>query len=400
MNAMKQWVVGCLLIVMLSACSGGGAVVFAPTDLPPEAVPNEYSHPSGAFSVLLPRTWTLFEQTSGIFASATFAPPDADMPLVQIAVINIGYDIASDELGDIMTRYQTDVRPDVTRYTEQSRQAMGDGSWRLSGVRQTTSGNTEQVNTFIQSNQTLFSVLDVTVPVEASLQSQIQTIINTFSLANEADLPVSDLPVLSGIAQSQIQIVNLSTWTTATGVFYVSGEITNSGAQALTELPVRAQLLNQSGEIVADATSTVMGYGIASGGFAPFSVRFGQGQPVNAVGYTVSIGDETYTPVEAEIIGFPILQWEDGTQTTDEGAVFVTGTVTNTGDEGVLVPRAMATLFDSTGRVIGSAFADADTTQLDAGETANFNVLISEVGGAPSNYVVNVQALPCDASCE
>ncbi|MEO1291010.1 MAG: FxLYD domain-containing protein [Chloroflexota bacterium] len=80
--------------------------------------------------------------------------------------------------------------------------------------------------------------------------------------------------------------------------------------------------------------------------------------------------------------------------------MFVTGTVTNTGDNDVLVPRAIATLFDNTGRVIGAAFADTDTTQLGAGETANFNILVSEVGGAPSNYVVNVQALPCDASCE
>lgn len=397
---MKQWFVGCILILILSACSGGGAVVFAPTPLPPEATPNEYSHPSGAFSVLLPRTWTLFEQTSGIFASATFAPPDAELPLVQISVVNLGRDIATDELGDIMTRYQSEIRPDVTRYTEQTRQAMGDGSWRLSGLRQGTAGDTEQINTFIQRSGSLLSVLDVTVPLDATLQSQIQTIINTFSLASDADLPVSDLAVLSGVAQSQIQIVNLSTWTTPTGVFYVSGEITNSTEASIAELPVRAQLLTQSGEVLADATSTVMGYAIESGGFAPFSVRFGQGQPVNATRYTVSIGDETYTPQEEQVIGFPILQWEDGTQTTPEGAVFVTGTVTNTGDNDVLVPRAIATLFDNTGRVIGAAFADTDTTQLGAGETANFNILVSEVGGAPSNYVVNVQALPCDASCE
>ena len=143
-----------------------------------------------------------------------------------------------------------------------------------------------------------------------------------------------------------------------------------------------------------------MGYAIESGGFAPFSLRFGQGQPVNASRYTVSLGSESYSPIETEVIGFPVLQWEDATQTTNDGAIFITGTVTNTGDEGVLSPRAIATLFDDTGRVIGAAFADADTTELPAGEVANFNVLISEVGGNPSNYVVNVQALPCDASCE
>ena len=42
----------------------------------------------------------------------------------------------------------------------------------------------------------------------------------------------------------------------------------------------------------------------------------------------------------------------------------------------------------------------ADRISLPAGETANFNISLSEIGGLPSNYVVNVQALPCDASCE
>lgn len=397
---MKQFFTGIILTLILSACSGGGAVVFAPTPLPPEATPDEYTHPSGAFSLLLPRTWTLYEQTSSLFASATFAPPESDTPLVQISVISVEENIAPDTLGNIMTQYQTNIRPDVTRYTEQSRQAMGDGSWRISGLRQTTADSTRQVNTFIQSNGHLLAIIEITVPTDAALQSQIQTIINTFILSGGADLPLTDLTVLSGVAQSQVQIVNLSTWTTSNGVFYVSGEITNSGETSIANLPVRAQLLTQSGDIVADANDVAMGHAIESGGFAPFSIRFGQGQPTNASRYTVSLGSETYLPQEQTIIGFPVLQWEDSTQSTPEGAIFVTGTVTNTGSEDVLSPRAIATLFDENGQVVGAAFADADSTRLAAGETANFNVLISEPGGTPSNYVVNVQALPCDASCE
>ena len=387
-------------LLILSACSGGGAVVFAPTALPPEVAPNEYSHPSGAFSLLLPRTWSLFEQTTSLFASSTFAPPNSDLPLVQIATINLGREIAGDELGDVMNQYQSQIRADITRYTEQSRQAMGDGSWRITGLRQSPAGETQQINTFIQANGSLLSVLEITLPLDATLQSQIQTIINTFSLADTADLPVSELTVLANVSQSQIQIVNLSTWTTANGIFYVTGEVSNSGDLAIADLPVRAQLQTQGGESVADAVDVVMGYAIESGGFAPFSIRFGQGQPSNATRYTVSLGSEDYTQQTATVVGFPILQWTDETQTTQEGAIFVTGTVTNTGEDGVLSPRAIVTLFDEGGRVIGAAFADADMTSIAEGETANFNVLISELGDVPANYVVNVQALPCDASCE
>jgi hypothetical protein len=50
--------------------------------------------------------------------------------------------------------------------------------------------------------------------------------------------------------------------------------------------------------------------------------------------------------------------------------------------------------------VIGAGFADVSVSILPAGEDAEFTVLISDMGASPANYVVNVQALPCDASCE
>ncbi|MEL6310617.1 MAG: FxLYD domain-containing protein, partial [Chloroflexota bacterium] len=144
----------------------------------------------------------------------------------------------------------------------------------------------------------------------------------------------------------------------------------------------------------------VMGHAIESGGFAPFSVRFGQGQPSNASQYQISLGADNYTPQEQAVIGFPTLSWTDETQSNADGALFITGSVTNTGTDDLLSPRAIVTLFDESGRVIAAGFADANTTILPAGESADFTVLISELGGAPANYVVNVQALPCDASCE
>ena len=94
-------------------------------------------HPSGAFSLLLPRTWTLYEQTTGLFALLQFLLRRIVIHhLVQISVVNFGREIAADESGDIMMQYQSNIRPDINRYTEQDRQAMGDGSWRISGLRQ------------------------------------------------------------------------------------------------------------------------------------------------------------------------------------------------------------------------------------------------------------------------
>jgi hypothetical protein len=404
-NTLRNWffmmkqLLGLLLILSLSACSGG-AVVFAPTPLPADAVPTAYQHPSAAFSLLLPGTWSLYQQELSLIASASFAPPDSQTPLVQIAVVNLGREITAGEFGDLVLQYQSQIRPDLTRYTEQDRQAMGDGSWRISGIRQTPVGETQAINTFLDRNGSLMAVIEAVLPIDAALRSQIQTIINTFSMPATADLPVSELAVLSGAARAQVEIINIATWATLDGIFFVTGEVANHSTQAIADVPVRASLLTEEGATLADGLDTVMGYAIPPGGFAPFSIRFGQGQPLNAARYTLALGSATYVPENRQIIGFPILQWTDSTQTSQDNRLFIVGTVSNIGTKAVLSPRAIATVFDDRGRVIAAAFADVDTSILMAGESASFTVLVSDTGGIPANYVVNVQAYPCDASCE
>jgi hypothetical protein len=396
---MKRLAALWILIMLLGGCTGG-AVVFAPTPLPPDISPLRYEHPSGAFVVLLPRNWSVFSQQVTVFAAASFAAPQQETPLVRVAVVNLGREIGLDEVGDLMTQYQTQFRPDLARYTEQDRQAMGDGSWRISGLQTSVSGETRQVNTFIVRQGTLLGVIEIVLPADAALRSQLQTIVNTFSLGTEADLPVSQLSVLSSSAPMQIEVVNLSTWTTPEGVFFVTGEVANHSPDTLTGVPVRVTLLSETGEVLGDGLDTIMGYALESGGFAPFGIRFGQGQSPDATQYAVTLGGETYVPQTITIVSAPQLVWTDSTQQTADGDLFIVGTVQNTGNEAVRQPRAIVTLFDERGRVIGAGFADADDTILPAGETLGFTVLISDMGGVAANYVVNLQAYPCDASCE
>ncbi len=396
---LRTWIIGSVLL-FLSACSGG-AVVFAPTPLPPEAVPVTYDHPSGAFSLLLPRTWALHEQATAAIASASFTAPNSDVPIVHVQVLNLGQAIPANELGSLMDQYQAQYRRDASTYNEQSRTAMGDGSWRLTGLRSTASGETQQINTFIQAQGTLLGVIEVTLPADARLRAQTETILNTFALGTESDLPVGTLAAFSGASPIPVEITNVSTWTTPEGVFFVTGEVTNFGAEAAGQIPVRAQLLTAEGSIVADASDAVMGYGIVPGGFAPFSIRFGQGQPVNAVQYTVILGGENVTASEtATIISAPTLEWTEETQVTQDGDLFILGEITNTGEEALLRPRAMATIFDDRGRVIGAGFVDVDEAILGAGASIPFTILIGDLGGSAANYVVAVQALPCDETCE
>ncbi|HRF98828.1 MAG TPA: hypothetical protein PLZ51_26645, partial [Aggregatilineales bacterium] len=77
-----------IIVITLSAC-GQGAVVYAPTPLPADTSPIAYVHPSGAFQITVPRTWSAFSQSLPDLASATFSSPDAPEPLLTVSVLTL-----------------------------------------------------------------------------------------------------------------------------------------------------------------------------------------------------------------------------------------------------------------------------------------------------------------------
>src|SRR5215207_3908309 len=128
-----------LLLIGFTGC-GSGAVMFAPTPLPPDLSPVAYTHPGGIFRLVAPRTWAVYEQNTTAMASASFSVPGETEPSLLFAVMNPGIELNSASFGELISQYQTQVRPDIDRYSELSRQAMGDGSWRMTGLRRTPLG--------------------------------------------------------------------------------------------------------------------------------------------------------------------------------------------------------------------------------------------------------------------
>lgn len=387
----RLWI---LIAALLTGCSSG-AVVFAPTPPPPDLSPLRYEHPSGAFSVLLPRNWSVYAQNTVTLATASFAAPEDSEPLVSFAAVNLGRALDSAAFGAIITQYQTQVRPDVDRYIEQDRQAMGDGSWRLTGLRTVTGGKTQQVNTFIERAGSFVGVIEVILPDDAARMQTLQTIINTFALNPEAPLQASALATLSSVTRNRLEILHVSTWTTPAGVFFITGEVANYGDTLLTDLPVRAVLLTDNGLGVVEAVDTVMGYGIPPGGFAPFSLRFGQGQPALTTRYELTLGREEWQPdADAVIFGPDELTWTDESSFTSEGHLLITGTVVNISAQTVRNLRAVATVFDDAQNVIAAGFTDLTPAQLSPQQSAAFQIRVPEMGGEAAHYIVNVQGKP------
>jgi hypothetical protein len=386
-----------LLVLMLSACSGG-AVVFVATPLPPDTSPMQYKAPGSAFSLSLPRNWAVYEQRTSSLVMTSFAPPNSDTPLLTITALHLAQSLDEAGLEAAVEQYQTQVRRDLEHYTEQDRQLMADGSWRATGVHLLPGGTSQPVNTFIQTNGALLVVAEVLVPPTLPLQSDVQIIVNTLTVADDApDLTPGSLAALADIAIAGVEVVNVHTWSTPQNVFFITGEIANHTSAPIVSMPIRAVLETPDGQGVAEAVDTVMGLAIPAGGFAPFSLRFGQGQPAGITRYTLSLGDSNWSQADAPpLYGSEALTWTHDTQFSPDGSLFVVGQITNQSGDSICATRATVTLFDDKNQVIAAGFVDATLADLPPGATTDYTILISEAGGTPANYIVNAQGRACD----
>ncbi|MGB1286699.1 MAG: hypothetical protein ACPG7F_09225, partial [Aggregatilineales bacterium] len=331
---------------------------------------------------------------------ASFSVPDGDVPILQIAVINTGQITPDDAMPGLIAEYQANVRPDLLRYTEQDRVAMADGSWRMSGIYRLPGDGSDAVNTFIAVYDTYLSVVETRLPDDAQLQDLLQTVLNTVTVNTNAGLSPVPLNRLADAAVSTLEIVQVSTWTTERGVFYVAGNVLNHGTTPVVGMQVRAILNDTSGTGIAEAVDTVMGYAIAPGGAAPFSLRFGQGQPFESTTYTLTLIPGTADFAAAQVMPDNALRWTYEELSAPEGQVYVTVTLENQSDSPVRIPRAVVSSFDTDGRMVAAGFADVPDTILAAGAETSTTVLIAETGGIPETFEVNVQALTCEADCE
>lgn len=346
-----------------------------------------YQHAGGAFTVDVPRDWAVYTQNATNLATASFSPPNGNDFIASIRVIHLDETL---DIGEIVNQYQQGIRPDAQRYIEQDRQAMGNGNWRISGVRQTLGGDFETVNTFIQQTGAFIGIIEVILPSNnPDLFTQIEALVNTLHINPDSDLTPTALETLSAVAHADVEIINVSRWFTDNGVLFITGEVINRTTDTLTNIPVRVGLYAQDGTGIAEAVDTVMGHALPAGGFAPFSLRFGQGQPPEATGYLLTL--EVGEIMPDTLYGSESLTWTDNSTINDEGHLIIEGTVTNTSDDTITDLLATATVFDEARQVISARFEPIGDDPLAPEESRDYRILITEMGDSPANYIVTIQ---------
>ncbi|MDX2163340.1 MAG: FxLYD domain-containing protein [bacterium] len=383
-----------LAALLLSACSGG-TVQFIEPAAEDTARLALYTHPAGVFTLHVPRGWAVYEQNAVTLASAAFSAPDDPEPPLRTAVIDLGVPLDAAALEGAIARYQTQIRTDAPEYVEQNRARLADGSWQIAGYRTSVRGD-QTINTFFQAEGTRLAVTEVTAPPDGfrdERRAQIEQIVNSLRLIASAPLEPTDLEALAFAASAPLTAVHISAWTAGDGALFITGEVANTSGQPVPAVPVDIALVAADGTVITGAVDYTLGYGIMPGGFAPFSLRFGEGQPINAADTLIQLRDAA----AAGQVAFSApdeLTWTDSSRFDAAGGLVITGTVTNGGSRPLGGLRALATVFAADGRVIGAAQADLDPSPLLPGETRPFEIAISAFGGVPQNYIVTVQGIP------
>jgi hypothetical protein len=382
-------------VTILTACNTQGVVVFAPTESPPGSQLIHFQHPSGSFSLDVPDDWAIYAHDSSSLAAAFFTPPGAAAPALEVAAINLGNTAAGESLSSLISDYVEILQSTGSAYSEQDRQQLPDGSWRITGIRSNVGGEPQAINMFIMQQDTILSVANIILTEDTNVQSKLERAVNSLSLAPASTLSSAPLDILASFNPGPVTVTNAFSWSTPEGIYFVTGEVTNTGIQPVTSVPVHARLLTPEGETTDEASDTTMGLQIAPGQFAPFSLRFGQGLPDGTSTFVLTLGSEEWrsSMTDTPSMATESLTWDSSSSVTTEGHLVISGTVTNMGETRVEDIIAIITVFDAKENVIAAGFVPVDEPTLAAGESSTFTIRVSEMGNSPENFIVDVQGV-------
>ncbi len=381
-----------LVLLLLAAC----------TPIPGEPAPTPdlgtlYTHPSGVLALRLPPSWSVGDLSQGAGLLVTFAPPRADR--VMLTVFAVRLEAAPDESAFRAAMDAYLAAPVYQTLTIQDQAAMGDGSWRVTGLRR-VQGQAIPVNVFMQRDGAFFSALEVVVPSNDPVTATLlERAINSYTVNADADWPVgsvADVPqppenfILAG---GNLAFSGLLTYADAEGHFHISGRLANRAPYAMTAVVVRGTLYDFMGAVLAEQVGHSPVTLLLDGEYAPFDIRFEGDRPSTAVRFGLRAEGQAAGGSLGGFYGPQFFDWEDRAEYDAAGQLHIRGTIWNLGEAEAGDLQAVITLFDAADRVAGYVMVDVGEGMLAAGDSARFDVPVPPLAGEPARYLLSVQGV-------
>jgi hypothetical protein len=390
-------VFGMLAVLTLSACDSTPVVVVA-TPVPPDARFQTYRHPSGVFRLRLPPDWAIRDVSRSDAIRVEFSPPaNTGLPL-SVYVVNTGNILDANSLLSSIDRYQTAINGDTAVYTEVSRTAQGDGSWRLTGVRQTPIGP-RQLNTFIQADKTFLSAIEVDITgANDGLMQIIRAVINTYRVDPTAVIGASNIQAAPGSgvgaipASGVLAFSGMHSWTNPQGALIVSGQVTNQSGGPLEGVRVTAILYDAQNNVLIEQPVVVPVEVLLDKTTSAFTINFRSGKPSQAVRYELHAAARNAEYAIKTYLGDDsFIRGNEKAQYNSNGIFTVSGDVVNKTKGLARFVKVTVTVFDEQGRVVATDSAFLSKADLLPGDTGHFEVPFYELGGSAVRFVASVE---------
>lgn len=396
--------IAALLLVglMLTACDTNGTsqgpVVVVATDAPPDIGFSTYRHESGVFSIRVPPNWVIDElpDESGVRVQFSVLEDDQSVVRLSVYVVNTGSPMTREAFLSAADAYQPPA--DVASFEWEPVGApvdQGDGSRRLTGIRHYPISGSRALNIFLQGNGTYFSALemDVTGATDETIRA-LTAVANTFRIFPNASLDVGEVAAASSSFSGDVGFDSLTVWSDDANGFNITGRVLNLTDHALEAIRVTGYLYDSRDNRLSEKSLIVTTDVLASGGSAPFRLRFEGGRPSTAVRYEMHAAAREANTANSTYYGpenFDIAENEAFYNTN--GNLVISGQVANTGSRLVRNVKVVVGILDENDNVVAAETVFIDKDQLLPGEVGNYEVVVFESGGAGIRYELSVMGI-------
>ncbi|MBX3086316.1 MAG: DUF3426 domain-containing protein [Anaerolineae bacterium] len=384
-------VVGALL---LAGCNNDPVVVVA-TAVPLDANFRVYQHPTGVFSLRLPPNWSVRDVSQGSAIRVEFSPPDNEGLPMSVYVINTGAVMDTNELLNAIEQYQQVVNGDPTKYTEVSRNAQGDGSWRIAGFRHTPIG-TRELNTFIQADKAYLTAIEIDLTnLNEAQRETLHTIVNTYRVNPNAVVNISSLQVAADNADSNtgaLEFSGMYAWTNPQGIFIVNGLVKNTSLNPMEAIRVTALLFDAQDNVLVEQPEVIAVEILEPGLTTPFSIRFRGGKPSQTVRYELR-GASRYaeTAVKTYLNDDNFLRGNVEAKYNADGFLTVTGDVVNKTQGLARFVKVIVAVKNEQEQIVATESVFLSKPDLLPGETSKFEVVFYELGGQAARFELRIE---------
>jgi len=177
-----------------------------------------------------------------------------------------------------------------------------------------------------------------------------------------------------GYAAPQINILTHSGWLDSTSYYHVSGEVENVGDSPANFIKIAATFYDSNDTVIATSFSYTMLKVLLPGRKSPFDILLTDTEQAAKVHhYSLSV---TSSSADSIPLGLEILS--NSSYVDDVGCMHVAGEIKNVEAETATYVMVIATFYNSTGHVVAAAFAYSDPSDIDSGQTAPFEILLTD----------------------